>query len=447
MAERAEETAGERDPSGRTRRFRLPRRRWIVAVAVPLAVLLVAGVTAGTLWMRLDRNIGEVDIDTAPEADRPRDLPNGSLTILVLGSDARPGTGEPEDPDDGTAGGGGEDEERGGDDTGMTVNASDSEDDGDTGDDGDTADDGDDARADAAMIVHIAADRTTASVVSIPRDTLVHRPECVRPDGSTAPAEDRAMFNEAHAVGGPVCAVRTVEELTGIRMDHYVEVDFEGFEKIIDELGGVEVTVTRAVRDRHSGLDLAEGTHMLDGGDALALVRTRKTVGDGSDLGRIQLQHAFLRALMVRVADLNLFDSPRRVYRLADTTTSAITTDTGLSSVGRLASLGRTLQDIGPDGLEMVTLPVVYDEEDPNRVRPLEPEADRLWEALREDRPIPDDILERSPAEREAAAVVEDPENPEDPGSPESPGGDADGNAGDDDGANGGTGNAAPPAR
>ncbi|WP_228471526.1 LCP family protein, partial [Streptomyces alkaliphilus] len=418
MAERAAETTEERRPSGRPRRLRLPRRRWIVAVIIPLAVLLVAGVTAGTLWMRLDRNIGEVDIDAAPEADRPRDLPNGSLTFLVLGSDARPGgdggdgeDGDGEEPDttdanpedgegDGTVGGGGSP------DTGGAVNAADAADAGTEG----SGDSGDDARADAAMVVHIAADRTTASVVSIPRDTLVSRPECARPDGTTAPAEDRAMFNESHAVGGPVCAVRTVEELTGIRMDHYVEVDFEGFEKIIDELGGVEVTVTRAVRDRHSGLDLAEGTHLLDGGDALALVRTRKTVGDGSDLGRIQLQHSFLQALMVRVADLDLFDSPRRVYRLADTTTSAITTDTGLSSVGRLASLGRTLRDIGPEGLEMVTLPVTYDEEDPNRVRPLEPESERLWEALRADRPIPEDIIERTPAEREAASVVEDPE-------------------------------------
>ncbi|MCE7081785.1 LCP family protein [Streptomyces sp. ST2-7A] len=303
------------------------------------------------------------------------------------------------------------------------------------------------------MVVHISADRTTASVVSIPRDTLVDRPECVRPDGSTAPAEERAMFNDSHAVGGPVCAVRTVEEMTGIRMDHYIEVDFEGFERIIDELGGVEVTVTRAVRDRHSGLDLAEGTHLLDGGDALALVRTRKTVGDGSDLGRIQLQHAFLGALMVRVAELDLFDSPRRVYRLADTATAAITTDTGLSSVGRLASLGRTLQDIGPEGLEMVTLPVDYDEQDPNRVRPLDPEAERLWAALRADRPIPEDIIERSPAEREAAAIVEDPDAPDAPEGPRGdapdPGGNGDiGGSGDtgDGNGDGGSDNAAPPA-
>lgn len=330
-----------------------PRRRLLrVTAFVALGAVLLTGVgvllLAGGLYLRLSGNIARLDLDAALGSDRPPDSPNDSLDILLLGSDSRTGRsgGVYGDPDGG-------------------------------------------ARSDTAMIVHLNADRSAATVVSIPRDTLLPRPACRRADGSTAPAVDRAMFNDAYRVGGPACAVRTVEALTNVRMDHYVEIDFEGFTELVDTLGGVEVTTSEPIDDADSHLRLPAGTHTLDGRQALALVRTRKDVGDGSDLGRIRLQHDFVRALSDQVGDLGLLTDPTRLYRLADAATSAVTTDTGLSSVRRLAGLARTLRGIDGSDLTMITLPVTYDVRDPNRVVPLSAQSDLVWEALRRDVPVP----------------------------------------------------------
>ncbi|WP_130796597.1 LCP family protein [Streptomyces otsuchiensis] len=350
-------------PPVRHRRPLSRRRRVVYAVVgCTLALLLLGGSGAAALYLKFNGNISEIDIDAALGGDRPEDEPGGSLDILVLGSDSREGEngvyGKQEDA----------------------------------------------PRADTAMVVHLDEDRDAATVVSIPRDTLVSRPACEDGDGEVVPAAERAMFNEAFAIGGPVCAVKTTEAVTGIRMDHYVEIDFRGFEEMIDALGGVDVTLERPLRDGDSHLDLEAGDHRLDGRDALALVRTRKSVGDGSDLDRIQIQHAFIRALVAEVRDVGALGDPRRLYALADTATSAVTTDSSLASVSALSSLAGTLRGIGPDDLRMITLPVGYDESDPNRVVPLEPQARQVWDALRRDVPVPEGLTEGSDAEPDADA-------------------------------------------
>lgn len=332
-----------------------PRRRAVrAAVCGVLALLLLAGTGAAALYLRLSGNIAEVDIDAQLGPDRPPDLPDGSLDILVLGSDSRAG----ENAAYGRSAG---------------------------------------ARADTAMVVHLHEHRNAATVVSIPRDTLVSRPACPLPDGGTAPPAERVMFNESFAVGGPACTVKTVEAMSGIRMDHYVEVDFRGLEKLVDALGGVPITLTEPLRDADSGLDLTAGPHRLDGAEALALARTRKSLGDGSDLGRIELQHAFLRALADEVREVGALTSPRTLYSLADTATSAVTTDSALASVPALASLARTLRGIDADDLDLLTLPVRPDAHDPNRVVPRESEADRVWRTLRADRRLPAETAEAEP--------------------------------------------------
>jgi LCP family protein required for cell wall assembly len=335
---------------------RIARRRERLLRATALAVLgalLLTAAGAYALYRKLDGNIAHVDINAALGTDRPKDADNGSLDILVLGSDSRSGRSG------GVYGGAGE--EGGG-------NA---------------------ARSDTAMIVHLAADRSAATVVSIPRDTLLSRPACRRADGTTAPAVDRAMFNDAYRVGGPACAVRTVEAFTGVRMDHYIEIDFRGFRHLIDTLGGVEVTTTEPIDDPDSHLRLPAGTHTLDGRQALALVRTRKDVGDGSDLGRIRLQHHFIRALADQVGGIGLLTDPTRLYDLADAATSAVTTDSDLASVGRLTGLARALRGIDDRDLRLITLPVTYDARDANRVVPLSEGAGQVWTALRRDEPVP----------------------------------------------------------
>jgi LCP family protein required for cell wall assembly len=330
-------------------------------------VVLLGAAGAGYLYYRLNGNINSVDINGALGQDRPAPLSNGAEDILVLGSDSRSGDNSEYGNDSGTA------------------------------------------RSDTAMIVHLNKGHTYASVVSIPRDTLIARPSCTKPDGSMAPAAQSVMFNTAYEVGGPVCAVKTVERLTGLRMDHYIEVDFTGFKNLVNALGGVPMTTTQAIHDSQSHLNLAAGTHTLNGEQALGLVRTRHGVGDGSDLGRIELQQAFMKALMDRINGLGLLTSPTRLFKVADTATKAVTTDTGLGSVNKLTGFAESLQKLSSSDVHMITLPVTYSTSDLNRVVPIDSQAATVWAALRADKPIPAAATKGSAAAGETAGNVVSP--------------------------------------
>ncbi|MGC9536845.1 LCP family protein [Streptomyces sp. UG1] len=346
-----------RDENGDEGRRTGRRSAALKTAGLVLAGALVLGVGAAgwALW-HLNANIKSVDIDNALGDDRPpkevpapspsassSPLPTQSLNILVLGSDSRSGE---------------ENQELGG---GSSTGA----------------------RSDTAMVVHVDAGRTGATIVSIPRDTLVTRPSCPLPSGGSTRVAYGTMFNSAYAVGGPVCAVKTVESLTDIRMDHYLEIDFSGFAKLVDALGGVTVTTDEDIDDEDSHLRLAAGTHHLDGEQALALARTRHGIGDGSDLGRIGLQHRLVKALLDQISATSLLTDPARLYRVADAVTSSLTTDTGLDSLSELMSLGQSLQGLSSDTAKTVTMPVLPAPSDRNRVVAQEPEARELWESLR----------------------------------------------------------------
>ncbi|MEU6463715.1 LCP family protein [Streptomyces sp. NPDC046976] len=350
---------------GRRRKPRSTGRKALLATAWTAAgVLVLGGAGAGYLYFKLNGNLHSVDINQVLGKDRPTKIDNGSENILVLGSDTRAGTNK-------KLGGG--------------------------------TDDGS-ARSDTAMIVHVYEGHKKASVVSIPRDTLVDRPACTDTKGTTHPAASAVMFNEAYSTGGAACAVKSVEALTGIRMDHYLEVDFAGFQKLIDDLGGVPVTTTRAIADPQSHLDLKAGTHTLDGQQALGLVRTRHGVGDGSDLGRIQLQQAFVKALLGQVKNVGVFSDPKKLYDLADTATKAVTTDSDLGSVNSLIDFADGLKGIDARHMTMVTMPVQYDPANPNRVLLEKSKARLVWDALKNDRPIPK--AAKGTATGEAGGVV-----------------------------------------
>ncbi|MCL6673730.1 LCP family protein [Streptomyces panaciradicis] len=334
------------------------RRSAVLKIAcLTAAGLLVLGVgVAGLAYWHLDDNIKSVDINQALGDDRPAKpvttpsasasaspLPSGSLNILVLGSDSRSGK---------------ENQALGG---GSSSGA----------------------RSDTAMVVHIDAGRKKATVVSIPRDTLVTRPSCPLTSGGSTAVAYNAMFNSAYSVGGPVCAVKTVESITGIRMDHYVEIDFSGFAKLVNALGGVTVTTDEDIDDDDSHLHLAAGTHHLSGKQALALARTRHGIGDGSDLGRIGLQQKLVKALLDRIASTSLFTSPAKLYDVADAVTGSLTTDTGLDSLSELVDLGRSLRGLSSAHVRTVMMPVVPAPSDPNRVVAKQPAAGRLWKSLR----------------------------------------------------------------
>ncbi|MFD6284999.1 LCP family protein [Streptomyces sp. NPDC060205] len=352
--------------SGHRRKPRSTRHKALVIAAWSAAGVFVLGGTGlGYVYFNLNDNIKSVDIDQALGTDRPLDVDNGSQDILVLGSDTRSGSNK-------DLGGG--------------------------------TDDGS-ARSDTAMVVHVYEGHKKASVVSIPRDTLVPRPACTDSEGVEHDAASLAMFNSAYSTGGAACAVKTVESMTGIRMDHYVEVDFSGFQKLIDELGGVEVTTTKDITDKESHLDLKAGTHRLTGKQSLGLVRTRHGVGDGSDLGRIQLQQAFIEALVEQVRSVGVLTSPKKLYDLADTATKTVTTDSDLASVKDLASFANGLKGIGSSKMNMVTLPVQYDPADGNRVLVEKDKAAQVWAALKNDRAIPKSATEGS-ATGDAKGVV-----------------------------------------
>lgn len=345
---------GETDGAGiRTGR----RARVLKITGLSLAGLLVLGAgAAGWAYWHLSDNISSVDINGALGDDRPARArttpspgvtevppPTESLNILVLGSDSRSGE---------------ENQELGG------------------GEDGG-------ARSDTAMVVHLDAGRTTATVVSIPRDTLVDRPSCPLPDGESTRPVSGAMFNTAYEVGGPVCAVKTVEALTDVRMDHYIEIDFAGFARLVDALGGVTVTTEEDIDDERSHLTLEAGTHHLDGTDALALARTRYGIGGGSDLERIELQHRLVKALLEQIGRQDLLTDPAHLYEVADAVTGSLTADTGLDSLGELTRFGQSLRELLSVGVTTLTMPVLPAPWDRNRVVADEPEAGELWASLR----------------------------------------------------------------
>ncbi|WP_133914889.1 LCP family protein [Streptomyces sp. NBC_00582] len=343
------------EDGGRTGR----RSTVLKAAGLTLAAALVLGIgTAGWAYRHLNDNIRSVDIDQALGDNRPAKsvttpsasasasaspLPTEAVNILVLGSDSRSGE---------------ENQELGG---------------------GDSSG----ARSDTAMVVHIDAGRTSATVVSIPRDTLVTRPSCPLPSGGTSAVAYGVMFNSAYSLGGPVCAVKTVESITNVRMDHYIEVDFSGFAKLVNALGGVTVTTDEDIDDDDSHLHLAAGTHHLNGKQALALARTRHGIGDGSDLGRIGLQQNLVKALLEQIASTNLLTSPTELYGVADAITGSLTTDTGLNSLTELMELGQSLKGLTADEVTTVTMPVVTAPSDPNRVIAEEPAASTLWKSLK----------------------------------------------------------------
>ncbi|MEV7684855.1 LCP family protein [Streptomyces bungoensis] len=346
-----------RAPSSGGRRPHRGKRRWGRIVLLSLLVLvLAAGGIGYWLYSGLDGNIKGVDIDKAIGDDRPEKLPTSGQNVLILGSDSRAGANAALDK--------------------AKVSG---------------------ARSDTALVMHIPEGRQKAVAISIPRDTLVTRPECTRTDGTKVSSARRVMFNSIYSQVGPACVVKTVEQMSGVRMDHYVEIDFSGFKGLVDAIGGVTVTVDQDIHDSSSGLDLTAGTHRLDGTQALQFVRTRHGIGDGSDLGRIGLQQQFMIALLSEIKKQDLLGSPAKTYKIADELTAALTTDSDLASLTKLADFGRSLNGVDPSTMETIMLPVAYDKVDPNRVVAAQPQASQLWKAVRSDAAIPESA-KKSPA-------------------------------------------------
>lgn len=313
------------------------RKKLVVWGCGALAVVIVAvAVGVGVAWRHLNGNIKTEDAGLKPSSM------GGKQDILFIGSDSRAGANQ-------TLGGG----------------------------------DVSGARSDTTMVFDSPADRSKGTEVSIPRDSMVQIPDCAgTSSGAATIAANFGMFNSAFTEGGAPCTVKTVESLTGLTLTHYIAIDFEGVVGVVNALGGVKVCVTQAIDDTDSGLNIPAGTTTLNGTQALAFVRVRHAVGDGSDLERIQRQQYFLDQLEQQVRSAGLLTDPVKLYKVLDAATQSITTDPGLGTVTDLYDLAQTLNGIPSGKITYVTVPNEPYPEDTNRVVWTEPDATNLWNSL-----------------------------------------------------------------
>jgi LCP family protein required for cell wall assembly len=252
-------------------------------------------------------------------------------------------------------------------------------------------------QSDTLMIIHIPANRRWAEVMSVPRDSWVNIPACEMGDGQlSSPVQGK--INEAFALGnldgndtklGVACTVKTVEQDTGIYIDHFIVVNFTGFEDMVSALGGVYECNTTAINDPNSGLRLAPGKHLLTPPQALGYVRARYTIGDGSDLERIGRQQAFMSSLVGRVKGELL--NPVAIYRFLDATTRALTIDSQLGGITGLYNLGQSLRSIPSSKIAFFTVPNYPRGEvvpsDTANVLWTEPEDSAIFASFRDDEP------------------------------------------------------------
>lgn len=348
------ESARGRAAARRARKKRNRRRRVLLPIGVGVSLLVLTGVSAGYVaYQRLNGNLRTDSVDGKLNADRPDVGGNGKgkpMNLLIIGSDSRAGENR-------ALGGGGDNGER----------------------------------SDTTLLVHLSSDREHAVVVSIPRDLLVTVPSCVTRDGARSAEQRGVMFNSAFELGGAACTRNTVEKVTDMRVDHHIIVDFSGFKGMVDAVGGVEICLPRTVQDREGNISLSAGRRKVHGKEALDYVRLRHDIGlggDGSDLGRIKRQQAFVASLAKQIRSGDTLSSPSRLFALADALTKSIRADEGLDSVAALVDLARGMRDLKTKDITFAHVPVYNPPEDNNRVALIQPEARRLFDAINFDRPL-----------------------------------------------------------
>lgn len=363
------------------------------ALAV-VAVLSLGGSGAAALYVRLNANISTIDasglINTMPNpavtgpAD-PNDPSAGrDVNILLIGSDERDG----------------ENEAIGGSDDGM--------------------------RSDTTIVAHISADRTRVELISIPRDSLVRIPSCTMSNGATTSPQSNAMFNSAFSIGADnggdiasaaACTVNTVQENTGVRIDHFVVVDFAGFTRMVDSIGGVPICIPNDMTAPKAGLYLTAGQQTLDGTQALAFARARTGVGvgDGSDTNRLGRQQELLAAVIREVLGKNLLTDVTQLIRFLDSATESLSIDSGFSSISDMAGLAYGLRGLSAENISFMTIPFATAPSNPNRVV-WTSEADTVWANVAGDRSM------LTGTSQDPAATA-DPGTATDPGATPEPGG------------------------
>jgi len=254
-------------------------------------------------------------------------------------------------------------------------------------------------RSDTMLIVHIRPHHQGAVVVSLPRDSEVPILACkadAKHGYQGQPAQSgNEMLNSTFAIGGPLCLWKTVEQETGIRIDHYVGLTFSGFINVINDIGGVNVCLPKSIHDPKSGLNLGRGEHHVKGFEALAFWRERY-VGEGSDLQRIQRQQYLMAGLMQEVKTGGLLSNYPRMYSVLRDAAKALTVDQGLS-LSDMVSLAENLRTLTTKSVRFITVPNGPDPANPNRVVWSQPAAGELFHAIEHDTSIPKTKKGKSP--------------------------------------------------
>nr|WP_244900562.1 LCP family protein [Streptomyces nanshensis] len=326
------------------------KRRVLRWFAVCLSLLILAAAGAGYFYVEhLNGNLGR-DVLNLGDSKLDKSDPNGAgqtpMNILLLGSDSRQSK--------------------------KNVELGGAKGDGDRP-----------PLADVQMLLHVSADRSNISVVSIPRDTKATIPKCTDPDDRQVYNETTDKINTSLQHGGPGCTVATWEELTGIPVDHFMMIDFAGVVSMADAVGGVPVCVDKNVYDPQSKLRLKKGNSVVKGEQALHWLRTRHGFGDGSDIGRARAQHLYMNSMVRQLKAGTKLSDPGKMRDLAEAATKALTVDEGLGSVKKLYDLGNDLKRVPTKRITMATMPWQY--APGGYVVPKKGDADHTFSLIRND--------------------------------------------------------------
>ena len=339
---------------------------WVVAGV--LAVTVALGASATVLYNDLASRVSDsvldishlnaADKDDEDQAENYQDAFEGrAINILLMGIDARLGqSGEIINPDD--------------DDPTM--------------------------RSDTTLVMHVAEDRESVTLVSIPRDMWIKLPECTRTDGSVSYSQ-WGQFNWAFSygaleddlAGGVACTEASVEQVAGIPIDAFVVIDFNAFASMVEALGGVEICLDEElVDDKMLHMTFEAGCQVMDSVTATQFARVRY-VGDGSDMGRIQRQQALLGAMVTTAMNANMLTDMSKLYAFLTAVLQATTLSPSLGNVRTDMGLVNSIRDLEPENFRFVTMPVVTADFDANRLLPKEPQNRELWASLMEGSQFP----------------------------------------------------------
>ena len=265
------------------------------------------------------------------------------------------------------------------------------------------------SRSDTSMLLHIAPGHTRADIISFPRDSMVPVLACSNDgqghSGQSAQPGAVERLNSTFSAGGAPCLWKTLEQETGIRIQHFMEVNFAGFQSIVNDVGGVPVCLPFAINNPQSRLRLSAGKHVVNGAQALAFVRLREDIGEGSDTQRIQRQQYFLAAVMQKLKATNLLSQPSRIFNVVRDVAKSLTTDSSLD-LSTTLRIANSMKSLSSTSVQLVTVPVVPYAGDPTAELSWEqPQAARMFRAIEADRELPAKANEKGKGNAKSATA------------------------------------------